>query len=69
MLIVTQCTKGMNCFVLVYQDGFTALMYASRKGHTEIVRMLLENPRLDIGLSDKVRCELLFLFRKIIMYV
>lgn len=36
------------------QDGWTALMYASCKGHTAIVQALLADARVEVNLQDKV---------------
>ena len=38
-----------------WQDdwGVTALMWASWKGHTEIVKLLLERPEIDVNLENK----------------
>ena len=42
------------------QNGYTALMWASHKGHTEIVKMLLADSRVDVNLkrwvSDEQEC-------------
>ena len=32
--------------------GWTALMFASDSGHTEIVKLLLERPEIDVNLRD-----------------
>jgi len=37
------------------QEGYTALLYASRKGHTEIVEMLLAIPDVDVNRQNTVR--------------
>ena len=40
----------------VSQDGWTALHYASREGHMEIARLLV-NRGADINMKDKVSIE------------
>lgn len=42
----------------ISQKGYTALLYASRKGHKEIVKMLLANPDTDANLqTSEVRVQ------------
>ncbi len=45
----------MLMYVCVYEQyGLTALHYATMKGHTETVRVLLSDNRIDVHLNDKV---------------
>lgn len=39
-------------------QGTTALMFASERGHTHVARLLLERSRCDLSLADKVRQSL-----------
>ena len=48
---MTLCT----IICLFFQDGYTALMLASRDGHSEVAKLLLADPRVDVNLQDKVR--------------
>ena len=66
-LLIDQCEKSSPDMDLVrdlfqyavldltWQDreGMTALMIASREGHTEIVQMLLERTEIDVNLQDE----------------
>lgn len=36
-------------------QGTTALMFASERGHTHVARLLLERSQCDLSLTDKVR--------------
>lgn len=36
-------------------QGTTALMFASERGHTHVARLLLERSQCDLSLADKVR--------------
>lgn len=46
----------LKCFVFtnVWQDGSTALMCASENGHSEVVKLLLSRPDVDMHAKDKV---------------
>lgn len=39
-------------------QGTTALMFASERGHTHVARLLLERSQCDFSLTDKVRQSL-----------
>lgn len=39
-------------------QGTTALMFASERGHTHVARLLLERSQCDLSLTDKVRQSL-----------
>ena len=41
-------------FIIVEQNGYTALIYASKEGKKEIVEMLLKTPNIDINLKTNV---------------
>jgi hypothetical protein len=53
---VLDCCKSFSycCCLMQSQDGWTALMYASREAHTAIVKILLD-ARADTDLKNKVR--------------
>ena len=38
----------------IIQDGYTALMYACKKGHIAIVQQLLSVPTIKVNLQDNV---------------
>ena len=42
-----------NIICIVYQDGHTALMYASQNGHKEFVKLLLDHGA-DTNMQDNV---------------
>ena len=51
---------------IIYQDGWTALMYASRKGHMEVVKLLLDHGA-NKDLQDEVR--IIYVVFYVCMYV
>ena len=45
----------LNCvFISWSQDGFTALMEASKNGHPDIVTLLLGSEGIDVNVGNKV---------------
>ena len=38
-------------FIIVEQDGYTALIYASQNGKEEIVEMLVKTPNVDVNMK------------------
>ncbi len=40
--------------IIIIQDGWTALMHAYDKGHTEIVKYLLDRNDIDVNILTKV---------------
>ena len=45
----------MFFYLFIIQNGDTALMWASSIGHSEVVKLLLADPRVDVNLQNKVR--------------
>ena len=43
-----------------YFTGYTALIIAAWSGHTDIVKMLLENENIDVNIKNKYGKYLLF---------
>ncbi len=54
ILIFSKHMKKCYYILCVYENGSTALIYASQNGYKEIVEVLLKMPTIDINLKDKV---------------
>ena len=50
----------MLMLFIVLQEGSTALIKASSEGHLEIVRLLLQQPSIDVNTKDYVSDDMLF---------
>ena len=58
-----------NIICIVYQDGWTALMIASEKGHKEVVKLLLDHGA-NINMQNKVSVTDMIYMRDVyVMYV
>ena len=49
--------KKMNEIVFNNQGGRTALHYAAKNGHIEIVKYLIDEHGVDVNIQDKVSDE------------
>ena len=49
----------MLMLFIVLQEGSTALIKASSEGHLEIVRLLLQQPGIDVNAKDEVRIDMI----------
>ncbi len=47
-LFSASCSTGLN-YLFSLQDGYTALIWASQEGHTEVVKVLLADGRADLN--------------------
>ena len=47
------CEAGLRALALLFQRGATSLIWASRNGHIETVRLLVESGA-DVGIADNV---------------
>ena len=58
-----------NIICIVYQDGYTALIWASYNGHKEVVKLLLDH-EADINMQDEVSVTDMIYMRDVyVMYV